>query len=170
MVLDSNLNISSFGEDEAGELYVADYYGGTIRRLADVAGPSPDLSTSSKLASVVSADIGAIVTYTIQLRNHGGAAANNLMLVDSLPVNMIYIPGSLNATSGTINDTDGAHLKWQVEPAGWCTCVGYLPRSGERDKRMEPDQPGVDYRCRLPTIHPLTCPACATRFFAHDCG
>jgi glucose/arabinose dehydrogenase len=34
MIIDTNVNISSFGEDEAGELFVADYSGGTIRRLA----------------------------------------------------------------------------------------------------------------------------------------
>lgn len=34
--LDTDLNISSFGEDETGELYVVDYGGGTIRRLASV--------------------------------------------------------------------------------------------------------------------------------------
>lgn len=41
MELDTPLNISAFGEDEAGEVYVVDYSGGTIRRLADVNGPNP---------------------------------------------------------------------------------------------------------------------------------
>lgn len=36
--LDTNFNISSFGEDENGELYVLDYKGGTVRRLADARG------------------------------------------------------------------------------------------------------------------------------------
>ncbi len=31
--LESDLTISSFGEDESGELYIADYFGGTIRKL-----------------------------------------------------------------------------------------------------------------------------------------
>jgi glucose/arabinose dehydrogenase len=34
LVLDSDLSISSFGEDEAGELYVTDYRGGRVLRLA----------------------------------------------------------------------------------------------------------------------------------------
>ncbi len=38
--LDTPLYISAFGEDEGGELYVLDYDGGTIRRLADVRGPA----------------------------------------------------------------------------------------------------------------------------------
>ena len=36
--LDTPLYISAFGEDEGGELYVVDYDGGTVRRLADVRG------------------------------------------------------------------------------------------------------------------------------------
>jgi len=44
--LDTSLNISAFGEDEAGELYVVDWAGGTIRRLADASGPRPDLTTT----------------------------------------------------------------------------------------------------------------------------
>jgi glucose/arabinose dehydrogenase len=38
--LDTSLNISSFGEDEAGELYVVDLAGGTVRRLADANAPA----------------------------------------------------------------------------------------------------------------------------------
>jgi hypothetical protein len=31
--LETGLQIASFGEDAAGELYIADFYGGTVRRL-----------------------------------------------------------------------------------------------------------------------------------------
>ena len=82
--LDTGLNISAFGEDENGELYVVDY-GGTIRRLADVNGPAPDLSTSSKDASDPSADPARIVTYTIQLINTGGLVDHTVRLTDTLP-------------------------------------------------------------------------------------
>jgi glucose/arabinose dehydrogenase len=34
--LDSGVNISSFGQDEAGEIYLVDYSGGTIRRIRAV--------------------------------------------------------------------------------------------------------------------------------------
>jgi len=40
LLLDTPFAISSFGEDEAGELYIVDYYGGAIRLLAAI-----DLST-----------------------------------------------------------------------------------------------------------------------------
>ena len=38
--LDTDLYISSFGEDEEGEIYIVDHAGGTVRRLGDVDGPS----------------------------------------------------------------------------------------------------------------------------------
>lgn len=38
--LDTDLFISSFGEDEEGEVYVLDHAGGTVRRLGNVDGPS----------------------------------------------------------------------------------------------------------------------------------
>jgi glucose/arabinose dehydrogenase len=38
--LDTGLSISSFGEDERGELYVVDFYGGTVRHLVDAQVPA----------------------------------------------------------------------------------------------------------------------------------
>jgi glucose/arabinose dehydrogenase len=35
--LDTSMNISTFGEDESGELYLADYYNGSIYQLIDAA-------------------------------------------------------------------------------------------------------------------------------------
>lgn len=43
--LDTALNISAFGEDEDGELYVVSYADGTIRRLADANAPDLDLTS-----------------------------------------------------------------------------------------------------------------------------
>jgi glucose/sorbosone dehydrogenase len=41
-LLDTGFSISSFGEDEGGELYVADYYGGAVHRIV---GPLPTSAT-----------------------------------------------------------------------------------------------------------------------------
>jgi len=43
--LDTALNISAFGEDEDGELYIVSYADGTIRRLAEVNAPDLDLTS-----------------------------------------------------------------------------------------------------------------------------
>jgi glucose/arabinose dehydrogenase len=37
--LDTGLNVSAFGEDESGELYITGYADGTVRRLGDASGP-----------------------------------------------------------------------------------------------------------------------------------
>jgi hypothetical protein len=50
--LDTGLNICVFGEDEVGEIYVADYSLGTVRHLVDVNNPSLDLSTSIKICFI----------------------------------------------------------------------------------------------------------------------
>jgi uncharacterized repeat protein (TIGR01451 family) len=111
--LDTGLNISAFGEDEEGELYVVDRSGGTIRRLADVNGPSPNLSTSEKQASRPSADIGEAVTYTIQIVNLGGQVNQTCSVTDTIPSGMSYVPNSLGASEGTVNDLQAPTLTWR---------------------------------------------------------
>lgn len=111
--LDTSLNISSFGEDEYGELYVVDYGGGTIRRLADVNGPTVNLSASVKTVSTPHADPLEVVTYTLRIENRGGLANQTAWLTDTLPVGLSYLPGSLQATQGTTNDANAPMLTWQ---------------------------------------------------------
>ncbi|MFL7794608.1 MAG: PQQ-dependent sugar dehydrogenase [Anaerolineae bacterium] len=111
--LDTSLNISAFGEDEQGELYVVDWGGGRIRRLADVNGPSPNLTGSRKGASAISVDPGEVVTYTIALHNVGALVDETVFLTDTIPSGLAYVPGSLTATHGTASDTQQPILHWQ---------------------------------------------------------
>jgi uncharacterized repeat protein (TIGR01451 family) len=110
--LDTGLNISAFGEDEDGELYILDRTGGTIRRLADVNGPAPNLSTSRKRASLPSVDPGEIVTYTIQLVNTGGLTSQSVSVTDLVPPGLSYVPSSLSASQGTWDDSQAPTLSW----------------------------------------------------------
>ena len=60
LLLDTSLNISSFGEDEAGEIYVVGL-GGTLHRIA----PMSSTATTTMLASSLNpATAGASVTFT----------------------------------------------------------------------------------------------------------
>lgn len=111
--LDTGLNISAFGEDETGELYVVDRTGGTLRRLADVNGPVPNLSTSRKQVSIPSIDPGEIVTYTIQLVNTGGLSDQPFSVTDIVPPGLSYVPSSLWATQGAWDDSQAPALSWQ---------------------------------------------------------
>jgi uncharacterized repeat protein (TIGR01451 family) len=112
--LDTGLNVSAFGEDEDGELYVVDR-AGTIRRMTDVDGPAPppDLTGSMKYPTPLAADPGETVTYTIALINSGRAVTDTVTLTDTVPNGLGYRPGSLNATSGTANDSAAPLLTWQ---------------------------------------------------------
>ncbi|MBI1881658.1 MAG: PQQ-dependent sugar dehydrogenase [Chloroflexi bacterium] len=111
--LDTTLNISAFGEDEAGELYVV-AYNGSIRRLADVNGSSPNLATSTKSASAAGADPGETLTYTLLLKNTGGAPSSQpVTLTDAIPPGLVYVPGSLAATQGSVDDSLNPTLRWQ---------------------------------------------------------
>ncbi|MFN8457361.1 MAG: PQQ-dependent sugar dehydrogenase [Anaerolineae bacterium] len=108
--LDTSLNISSFGEDEQGELYVVDY-NGSIRRVADVNGPSP-LLTAFKSASSPGLDPGETLTYTIYLKN-SAATTTTFFLKDQIPAGLSYVPSSLSATQGSVDDSLSPVLSWQ---------------------------------------------------------
>jgi uncharacterized repeat protein (TIGR01451 family) len=110
--LDTSFNISAFGEDEDGELYMATA-AGRIQLLADVNGPSPNLSTSIKQVSTPSADPQEVVTYTILLRNTGGLVNSPVYLSDDIPAGLVYVPGSFTASQGSGNVSGGTLLSWQ---------------------------------------------------------
>jgi uncharacterized repeat protein (TIGR01451 family) len=109
--LDTDLYISSFGEDDAGELYVVDFFAGAIRRLTGEA-IALDLSPSTKTASTSHADPGEAVTYTIQLQNIAEPLTDTVFLTDTLPAGLSYINGTLTATAGVVSSA-GPNLYWQ---------------------------------------------------------
>lgn len=112
--LDTSYFISAFGEDEAGELYITDLSGGTVRRLADANGPAgPVLTSSTKTASTWAADPGEQVTYTITLKNTGGASSQPVLLQDVIPNGLAYVAGSLTASAGVPDDSQAPELSWQ---------------------------------------------------------
>jgi uncharacterized repeat protein (TIGR01451 family) len=124
--VDAGFNISAFGEDESGELYVCDWSGGTVRRLADANGPTPILSSSRKAVSPPSIDKGETATYTIALVNTGGAVNGSVALTDTVPAGLRYVPGSLDATAGSVDATGAPTLHWRGEfAAGSSITVTY---------------------------------------------
>jgi uncharacterized repeat protein (TIGR01451 family) len=149
LLLDTPYAISSFGEDEEGEIYIADYYGGTLRLLADAQGPAPNLSTSKKTASAQSADVGATLVYTLTLKNTGGLPISNVSVVDSLPSGLTYVNGTLQANAGVVNDSAAPTLRWDgavdlVSPV----LITYQatvasPASGNRLNQAQVTAPGL---------------------------
>ncbi len=107
---DEDFSISSFGEDEAGELHVLGYSNGRVYKLTSTA--PPELSASHKSVSVGAPVTGDVLTYSILLRNAGGAFTHTVRLTDVVPSGLDYVPGSLTATLGAPDASSAPTLKW----------------------------------------------------------
>lgn len=70
-----------------------------------------DFSSSCKTAVPEQAAVGETVTFTLVLRNAGSADSPATLLHDPIPTATTYVSGSAQATSGTLDDTDG--IAWQ---------------------------------------------------------
>ncbi|MGB9639860.1 MAG: PQQ-dependent sugar dehydrogenase [Anaerolineales bacterium] len=113
--LDADFNISSFGEGEDGELYIANYNQGKIHHLTDPSGPvdlTAAVKDSLKTIDTPWADAGEVVTYTIELKNSSLSAFSNAILTDTLPAGLAYVTGSFTATAGTVDESQAPMLKW----------------------------------------------------------
>ncbi|MBN1875888.1 MAG: DUF11 domain-containing protein, partial [Anaerolineae bacterium] len=76
-------------------------------------GPTPtDLEDSSKSVSPGLAQAGDRVTYTVNLRGHTLPPTSTVRFTDTLPGGLVYVPGSLSATSGIPDDTLAPTLLW----------------------------------------------------------
>lgn len=80
--------------------------------LLDLADPQQALALSSKTVSGGLPSQGDVVNYTITIRNSGGTLAETINVVDILPAGLSYVPGSLTASLGTVNDSAAPTLTW----------------------------------------------------------
>lgn len=58
--------------------------------------------TSTKTADLAFANVGDIITYTVNLQNTGNVAANNVVLTDAIPAGTTFVAGSLTGATGTL--------------------------------------------------------------------
>jgi len=72
----------------------------------------PDLSPSYKAVSSPCADHGERITYTVTISNATGPLTRTVFLTDTVQDGLAYVPGTLTATVGTINDGDAPTLRW----------------------------------------------------------
>lgn len=103
-------NISTFGEDQNGGLYVADYGGGAIHKL--VSSCPANLSSSTKSVWPNLPQSGNRLTYTIVLRNIGSFFNNTVRVTDTLPGGLSYFSGSFTSTRGTPDASSAPTLMW----------------------------------------------------------
>jgi uncharacterized repeat protein (TIGR01451 family) len=85
-----------------------------LARLAGWPGPEggePDLGASSKLPSSRTARTGDVVTYTVRV-DAGVPWATTVRMTDTVPAGLDYVPGSLAATDGIVDDSGAPLLSW----------------------------------------------------------
>lgn len=105
LLVDAPYNVSAFGEDEQGELYVANYSGNAIDRIVTT-GPTADLSIA-KTDGQTTAVAGTPVTYTITAGNAGPTTAYGATVADTFP-----------AALGDVN--------WTCAAAGGASCCSIV--------------------------------------------
>jgi uncharacterized repeat protein (TIGR01451 family) len=113
LLLDTPQSISTFGEDEAGNLYLAHRAGsgnGAIYQIVDTG--VANLSPSTKTVSPTGGDPGQTFTFTITLINNGQPLTQTTFVTDTLPAGLAYVPNTLAAPFGTYDDTGGL-LTWE---------------------------------------------------------
>ncbi|MDG6347908.1 hypothetical protein QAA18_04015 [Luteimonas sp. 8-5] len=148
---------------------------GTVIRTGsgtfDVAGPSPDLSTSSKTVEDRNggdAMNGDVLRYTITLAESAGAAAGNVSVIDDMPAHVgsltvISRPaGSTDSstTGGGANGTGRLNITGITVPAGSSVAIVYEvtitgnPAAGTTiDNSADIDNPdGADETVSAPTV------------------
>ena len=79
-------------------------------RLAGWDGGTP--GGPRKAASPEVADHGQAVTYTITVRDIGAPVTATVYVTDEVPAGLLYIPGTITATTGAAIDTDAPTLRW----------------------------------------------------------
>lgn len=86
----STLSVISFGQDEAGLLWVADYNGGAIYSITD----NPPTPVNLSVTQTESADPSAVnnpLTYTIQVKNNSSATATGIVLSDTWTTGVPFV-------------------------------------------------------------------------------
>ena len=151
LLLDSDLAISTFGEDEAGEIYVADHTGGAIY-LIETAGESLSLSADSVVnaaSGVPGLVAGSLVTiYAAGLRDSAGVTeAPSLPLPTSLDDVSVTIDGRPAPLLAVASSASGEQVNLQV-PFGITgerarVTVQRADTSASVDAPIRPAQPGI---------------------------
>ena len=93
----------------------------------------PDLTSSTKTVDKTMSLAGDTLTYTIALRNTGSLSATGVSLVDPIPENTAYVPGSV--TGGAVYNADLHQIEWTGDVPG-------LDPEEERYTWVDSDAPG----------------------------
>jgi len=86
----------------------------------------PDISPSYKTTHLPAASYGDTLTYTIHIINQGIALTQTVFLTDTVPAGLAYVPGSLTAAVGAVDDSSAPSLYWSgMLPTAQTVSVSY---------------------------------------------
>jgi len=89
----------------------------TLQASATTTVMGPDLTSSTKTTDKALALAGDTLAYTITLLNTGSLSATDVSLVDPIPENTVYVPGSV--TGGAVYNAALDRIEWTGDvPAG----------------------------------------------------
>ena len=83
-----------------------------LQRTGYYIDPSPNFIQSYKIPNNFTPQPGETVTFTVNLIQSGTPWNEPIQLIDTLPASLSYIPGSLVASSGTVDDSQAPTLRW----------------------------------------------------------
>jgi uncharacterized repeat protein (TIGR01451 family) len=101
VLLTPGFPISTFGEDEAGELYVADHFAGAIYRIVDFAPADLSLTQTDSTDPVAAGDP---MSYTLTVNNNSAGPSVGVSLTELLPGGVTYLSST---PAGACNDSSG---------------------------------------------------------------
>ena len=78
-------------------------------------GTTPVTWNFAKTASAPNGTISKPITYTITIANEDIPIATSVWLTDVIPAGLAYVPGSLTASSGQVDESEAPTLYWQGE-------------------------------------------------------
>jgi len=97
LLSDQAFNITTFGEDEAGELYVSG--GSTVYRIVGTS-PQADLSIT-KTDGQTTVAAGSPIVYTITVGNAGPVTAHSAIVADTFPPSLQNVNWTCSASPGS---------------------------------------------------------------------
>jgi uncharacterized protein (TIGR03437 family) len=154
LLLHTNFNISTFGEDEAGEIYVADHRGGGVYRIEAEGGSRPQF-TAAGVVNAASFAPGlvagsAATVFVAGITNAPGIlAAQQIPLPISLGGVSVLVNGQAAPLYAVANVSGTEQVNFQVpfEVAGAPTVAIAVWRDGVASQSVEvpllPRQPGI---------------------------
>ena len=134
-LLAASFAISTFGEDEGGELYVTDYNAGAVYRIVDFPPADVSLTKTDSTDPVVAGDP---MSYTLTVTNNSAGPSVGVGVSDVLPAELSYIgsspvgacinaAGILTCDVGTV--AGGASATVQITVAVRLTAAGTIVNS-----------------------------------------